>query len=235
MPSGAAGAVPILALTRRGDLKRKLAAFDQGVDDVLTVPFSPEELLARVVVITRRTYGTGSGLLSALRLGEIEIDIVNRQVIAGWSTLHLTALDMSLLYLLAANAGRVVSRDEILDAVWGPDFIAESNIVDRHIRSLRAKLQNDFRKSAIHRDRPRTRLPLHRDCSGRRRASARLAERAEEMPDQAVAGCPAEILVATNVPMAPARATPGRDERRPTPRPPPRIPRGTARRRSRGR
>ncbi len=145
-PSGAAGAVPILALTRRGDLKRKLAAFDQGVDDVLTVPFSPEELLARVVVITRRTYGTGSGLLSALRLGEIEIDIVNRQVIAGGSTLHLTALDMSLLYLLAANAGRVVSRDEILDAVWGPDFIAESNIVDRHIRSLRAKLQNDFRK-----------------------------------------------------------------------------------------
>ena len=84
--------------------------------------------------------------MSVLRLGEIEIDIVNRQVTAGGSVLHLTALDQSLLYLLAANAGRVISREEILDAVWGPDFIAESNIVDRHIRSLRAKLQNDYRK-----------------------------------------------------------------------------------------
>jgi len=81
-----------------------------------------------------------------LRLGEIEIDIVNRQVNAGGSVLHLTALDQSLLYVLAANPGRVISREEILDAVWGPDFIAESNIVDRHIRSLRAKLQNDYRK-----------------------------------------------------------------------------------------
>jgi two-component system, OmpR family, KDP operon response regulator KdpE len=145
-PADAAHAVPILALTRRGDLKRKLEAFDQGVDDVLTVPFSPEELLARVVVITRRTYGAGGGLVSVLKLGEIEIDIVNRHVIAGGSTLHLTALDQSLLYLLAANAGRVISREEILDAVWGPDFIAESNIVDRHIRSLRAKLQNDWHR-----------------------------------------------------------------------------------------
>jgi len=145
-PADASHAVPILALTRRGDLKRKLEAFDEGVDDVLTVPFSPEELLARVVVITRRTYGVAGAIVSVLRLGEIEIDIVNRQVTAGGSVLHLTALDQSLLYLLAANAGRVISREEILDAVWGPDFIAESNIVDRHIRSLRAKLQNDYRK-----------------------------------------------------------------------------------------
>jgi DNA-binding response OmpR family regulator len=137
---------PILALTRRGDLKRKLQAFDHGVDDVLTVPFSPEELLARVVVITRRAYGQDNGSVSAIRIGDIEIDILNRQVRAGGSTLHLTGLDQSLLYLLAANAGRVLSRDEILDAVWGSDFVAESNIVDRHIRVLRAKLQNDWRR-----------------------------------------------------------------------------------------
>jgi len=145
---GASGTrtIPVLALSRRGDLKRKLQAFDQGVDDVLTVPFSPEELLARVVVITRRAYGGGSDRVSTIRVGEIEIDILNRMVTAGGSTLHLTGLDQSLLYVLAANAGRVLSRDEILDAVWGPDFIAESNIVDRHIRVLRAKLQNDWRK-----------------------------------------------------------------------------------------
>lgn len=138
-------AIPVLALTRRGDLKRKLEAFDHGVDDVLTMPFSPEELLARVVVITRRAYGTGAGLVSTIRVGDLEIDILNRQVRAGGSTLHLTGIDQSLLYVLAANSGRVLSRDEILDVVWGPDFVAESNIVDRHIRVLRSKLQNDFR------------------------------------------------------------------------------------------
>lgn len=141
---GARPSVPVLALTRRGDLKTKLEAFNQGVDDVLTVPFSPEELLARVLVITRRSYGPPSPLLTTLRFGELELDILNRQVRAGDSVLHLTGLELSLLYLLAANAGRVVERGEILDALWGTDFLAESNIVDRHIRSLRAKLQNDW-------------------------------------------------------------------------------------------
>jgi DNA-binding response OmpR family regulator len=108
------------------------------------VPFSPEELLARVLVITRRSYGPASPLLTTLRFGELELDILNRQVRAGDSVLHLTGLELSLLYLLAANAGRVVERGEILDALWGTDFLAESNIVDRHIRSLRAKLQNDW-------------------------------------------------------------------------------------------
>jgi DNA-binding response OmpR family regulator len=139
-------AVPVLGLTRRGDLKTKLAAYDQGVDDILTVPFSPEELLARALVITRRLNGRQPAMRPTIRLGEIEIDILNREVRAGTSVLHLTALEQSLLYLLAANAGRVVTREEIMDALWGVDFVAESNIVDRHIRGLRAKLQNDWRR-----------------------------------------------------------------------------------------
>ena len=137
---------PVLALTRRGDLKTKLAAFDQGVDDIMTVPFSPEELLARVIAITRRAYGAAMPFTPVLKLGEMEIDILNRRVRAGSSEVHLTGLEQSLLYLLAANAGRLVTREEILDALWGVDYIAESNIVDRHIRNLRAKLQNDWRK-----------------------------------------------------------------------------------------
>jgi two-component system, OmpR family, alkaline phosphatase synthesis response regulator PhoP len=137
---------PVLALTRRGDLKTKLAAFEQGVDDIMTVPFSPEELLARVLVITRRVLGQDFPLNPVLRLGEIEIDILQRLVRAGTSELHLTGLEQSLLYLLAANAGRVVTRDEILDALWGVDYAAQSNVIDGHIRNLRAKLQNDWRK-----------------------------------------------------------------------------------------
>ena len=136
---------PVLGLTRRGDLKTKLGVFELGVDDILTVPFSPEELLARAIVITRRASGTDRPIVPTIRIGEIEIDIVDREVRAGDSVIHLSGIEQSLLYLLASRAGQVVTRDEILDAIWGTDFVAESNIVDRHVRSLRSQLQNDYR------------------------------------------------------------------------------------------
>lgn len=136
---------PALGLTRRGDLKTKLRAFDLGVDDILTVPFSPEELLARSIVITRRASGTDRPIVPTITLGEMEIDIINREVRAGTSVVHLSGIEQSLLYLLASRAGRVVTREQILDTIWGTDFVAESNVVDRHIRSLRIKLQNDYR------------------------------------------------------------------------------------------
>jgi DNA-binding response OmpR family regulator len=138
--------LPVLALTRRGDLKTKLAAFDQGVDDIMTVPFSPEELLARVLALTRRTYGAAVKLTPVIKVGELEINILDRHVKAGSSELHLTSVEQSLLYLLAANAGRLLTRNDIMDALWGTDYVAESNVVDRHIRNLRAKLQDDWRK-----------------------------------------------------------------------------------------
>jgi DNA-binding response OmpR family regulator len=136
---------PVLGLTRRGDLGTKLKAFDLGVDDILTVPFSPEELLARSIVITRRATGADRPIVPTIKLGEIEVDILHRQVHAGSSVVHLSGIEQSLLYLLASRSGQVMTREEILDAIWGTDFVAESNVVDRHIRSLRTKLQNDYR------------------------------------------------------------------------------------------
>jgi DNA-binding response OmpR family regulator len=144
--AGTSPRIPVIGLTRRGDLKTKLEAFEQGVDDIMTMPFSPEELLARVLVVTRRTYGQQVPLRPVLKIGDLELDILNRQVRAGGHDLHLTGLEQSLLYLLAANAGRLVTRDQILDTLWGVDYVAESNVVDRHIRNLRAKLQNDWRQ-----------------------------------------------------------------------------------------
>src|SRR5688572_5177387 len=111
--------MPIIALTRRGDLSTKSRAFEQRVDDIMTVPFSPEELLARVVAVTRRTYGHSVPLTPAIKVGELEIDILNREVRAGTSVIHLSGLEQALLYLLAANAGKVLSRDEIMDVLWG--------------------------------------------------------------------------------------------------------------------
>ena len=140
------GRLPIIALTRRGDLRTKLAAFDRGVDDILTVPFSPEELVARILAVLRRTYQEAIPFTPVLRLGELEIDILNRRVQVGGHELHLTALEQSLLYLLAANAGRLLTRDEILDHLWGLDYAAESNVVDRHVGNLRTKLQDDWHR-----------------------------------------------------------------------------------------
>ncbi|HUX86801.1 MAG TPA: response regulator transcription factor [Chloroflexota bacterium] len=138
--------VPVVALTRRGDLKTKLAAFERGVDDILVVPFSPEELVARVLAIMRRTYREAPVFTPALQVGELEIDILNRSVRIAGHELHLTSLEQSLLYLLVANSGRVITRDEILDYLWGVDFISESNVVDRHVRNLRIKLQDDWKR-----------------------------------------------------------------------------------------
>ena len=136
---------PALGLTRRGDLQTKLRAFDLGVDDILTMPFSPEELRARAIVVTRRATGSDRPIVPTIRVGDIVIDILRREVRRGTSVIPLSAIEQSLLYLLASRAGRVVSRDEIVDAIWGTEFVPESNIVDRHVRSLRSKLKDDYR------------------------------------------------------------------------------------------
>jgi DNA-binding response OmpR family regulator len=138
--------IPVLGLTRRGDLPTKLKAFDLGVDDILVTPFSPAELLARSVVISRRATGIDRPIVPTIKLGEMEIDIIKREVRSGTSVVHLSGIEQSLLYALASRGGQVVTREEILDGVWGTDFVAESNIVDRHIRSLRIKLQNDYHR-----------------------------------------------------------------------------------------
>ena len=137
--------LPAIALTHRGGLQTKLAAFDHGMDDILTVPFSPEELIARMLAVLRRTYHERIVFTPVLRLGDLEIDILNRSVRVHGKELQLTSIEQSLLYLLATNAGQLLTRNEILDQLWGVDYVAESNVVDRHIRNLRVKLQNGWR------------------------------------------------------------------------------------------
>jgi two-component system KDP operon response regulator KdpE len=142
----AGGPIGVIALTRRSDLRGKLDAFERGADDYIGVPFVPDDLVARTRAVIRRTHGSAGELVPRLRIGNLEIDVLNRKVVAGEHELHLTSLEQALLYLLAANAGSVLTREQILDALWGTDFVIESNVVDRHVRALRAKLQNDWHK-----------------------------------------------------------------------------------------
>jgi two-component system KDP operon response regulator KdpE len=140
------GPMGVIALTRRSDLRGKLDAFERGADDYIGIPFVPDDLVARARAVIRRTHGSAGELVPRLRIGDLEIDVLNRKVVAGDHELHLTSLEQALLYLLAANAGSVLTREQILDSLWGTDFVIESNVVDRHVRALRAKLQNDWHK-----------------------------------------------------------------------------------------
>jgi two-component system copper resistance phosphate regulon response regulator CusR len=96
----------------------------------------------------RRSYRDAAVFTPVLRLGDLEIDILNRRVRAGDAELHLTSIEQSLLYLLAANAGRLLTQDEILDYLWGSDYVAESNVVDRQIRNTRWSSRLSRRTSA---------------------------------------------------------------------------------------
>ena len=123
----------------------KLRAFDLGVDDILAIPFSPEELLARSIVITRRSSAEGSADRvdnQAWRDGDRHPPPRGPHRELGGPLRQHRAEPV----VRAREPGGRTSREEILDGVWGPDFLAESNIVDRHIRSLRIKLQNDYRR-----------------------------------------------------------------------------------------
>ncbi len=133
--------LPIIALIRRGELKQALAVLDRGADDIITVPFMPADLVARVNALIRRVYGTRSQIIPVIRVGDLQIDILKGRVAVGKIEVHVSTFEHALLYLLAANSGSVIPRDVILDALWGTDFVTETNLVDRHIRALRMKLR----------------------------------------------------------------------------------------------
>jgi DNA-binding response OmpR family regulator len=141
----AAGQRPILALTRKRDTGIKLAAYERGVDDIIEVPFTLDEIVARAYALMRRAHRIEVPIVPRVKLDSLDVDLLEQRVQVDGRSLTLTALQQTLLYLLAANAGKVLSREVILATIWGPDFEAESNVVDRHVRELRVKLEDDWR------------------------------------------------------------------------------------------
>ena len=137
---------PVLALSGRTDLPTRLRAFDLGVDDIVGTPFVPEELIARAKVIAGRAAGTRQQFVPTIRIDAIEIDIANSEIRQAGHAVALTRTEQGVLRVLATNAGDVVSRDALLDAVWGIDHVPESNVVDRHVRDVRVKLHDDHRR-----------------------------------------------------------------------------------------
>ena len=139
------GHTPIVAFTRRRDTKLKLSAYERGADDIIEVPFTLDEIVARPFALLRRAHGMSIPIVPKIRLDGLEVDLIEQRVSVGGRQLHLTPIQQTLLYLLAANAGKALSREDLLATMWGGEFEIESNVVDRHIRELRVKLGDDWR------------------------------------------------------------------------------------------
>ena len=139
------GHTPIVAFTRRRDTALKLSAYERGADDIIEVPFTLDEIVARPFALLRRAHGMAVAIVPTIKLDGLEVDLIEQRVSVGGRLLHLTPIQQTLLYLLAANAGKALSREDLLATMWGGEFEIESNVVDRHIRELRVKLGDEWR------------------------------------------------------------------------------------------
>ncbi|GAA4361246.1 response regulator transcription factor [Paeniglutamicibacter cryotolerans] len=132
---------PILILTARDDERSVVLGLRTGADDYLLKPVKLVELLARMEAVARRTARSETERNPRVVLGELEIDLDRRVADLAGRALALTATEFDLLVLLASNAGSVVTREQILDTLWGDAFVATSRSLDVHLTGLRSKLQ----------------------------------------------------------------------------------------------
>lgn len=139
--------LPIVGVTRGHTIESRLLAFRRGIDDLLVVPFPPEELVARCIGVMRRVHDRDVTFVPEIAIGNLRIDLLRQRLRADDRELDLTRIEKALLYILAANAGKVMSRDQILDYIWGWDRDVGSNLIDRHIRDLRTKLGDEWREA----------------------------------------------------------------------------------------
>jgi DNA-binding response OmpR family regulator len=136
--------IPILMLTARGEEVDRVLGLDLGADDYVTKPFSVPELLARIRAIRRRVQQDKTGdLPDDLHFGEIAVDFKCFEARKGGEILNMSRKEFGVLRVLAARVGEVVTRDELLDAVWGYDQYPTTRTVDNHIALLRTKLEDD--------------------------------------------------------------------------------------------
>ena len=136
--------VPIIFLTARDGEVDRVLGLELGADDYLTKPFSNRELLARVKAILRRVDGPGPDKAEVITVGAVEVDIARREARAAGRVVPLATREFDLLQYLAENQGLALSRRQLLDGVWGPDWYGDDRTVDVHVRQLRKKLGDDL-------------------------------------------------------------------------------------------
>ena len=144
--------IPVIMLTAKSDEFDKVFGLEIGADDYITKPFSIRELIARIKAIFRRTSNEEISNDEVVKAGNITVDFSKREVLKSHKVLELSYKEFEILKLLILNRGKVLSRDVLLEKIWGFDYLGESRTVDVHIRHLRQKIEDDDNQ------------PLHRDC-----------------------------------------------------------------------
>lgn len=140
--------IPIIMLTALGTPDNKVTGFDVGADDYVIKPFEFRELLARINVFLRRTDSTS--ISEKLRIADLEMDINTKTVIRSGKKIDLTAKESSLLEIFLKNKEKLLTRDFIIENVWGIDFDPSTNIIDVYVNYLRKKIDKDFEPKLIH-------------------------------------------------------------------------------------
>jgi DNA-binding response OmpR family regulator len=141
--------IPIIMLTAFSTSDNKLAGFDVGADDYIVKPFDFRELLARVNVFLRRSDATNLQY-KMLRIADLEMDLKTKTVKRGQKKIDLTAKESLLLETFLKNKGKLLSRDFIIEQVWGIEFDPSTNIIDVYVNYLRKKIDKDFELKLIH-------------------------------------------------------------------------------------
>src|SRR5438105_15764436 len=133
--------LPILVLSAVGDEREKVRALDAGADEYVTKPFGSEELLARLRAVLRRS--PDAGHVAQIEIGELTVDLEDRKVLRDGEEVHLTPIEFDLLRVLAQYPGRLVTQRQLLQEVWGPQYVDESHYLRVHIAHIRAKIEPD--------------------------------------------------------------------------------------------
>ncbi len=135
--------LPIIVLSARSHESSKIATLDAGADDYLTKPFSVGELLARVRAALRRSRAAGESQQDEFTLGELQVDLTRRRVTNAGKEVHLTPIEYRLLEALVQNAGRVMTHQQLLREVWGPQHTEDNHYIRIYMAQLRHKLEKD--------------------------------------------------------------------------------------------
>lgn len=141
--------VPILMLTAKDDVQDRVRGLDLGADDYLIKPFALEELFARIRALLRRNKEETEQTEQRLTYGDIVMDIASREVFRDGKSIEMTTKEFDLLHLFMLNPNRVLSRDQLMERIWGYDFSGESNVLEVYVALLRQKLESHGGKRVI--------------------------------------------------------------------------------------
>ena len=136
--------VPIIMLTAKDSEVDKVVGLEIGADDYVTKPYSARELVARIRAVLRRNSGElGEGDTGVMTVDSVRMDIERHQVSVNGIPISLPLKEFELLEFLMRNAGRVLTRGQLIDRVWGSDYVGDTKTLDVHVKRLRAKIEND--------------------------------------------------------------------------------------------